>query len=555
MMLPGEDENMDCENVALTALRQQVDDLRQELARESVARRHEVAERVRESEERYRILFEASPLPMWLFEPLTLSFAAVNEAALWHYGYTHAEFMALKLSDLLPEEDRERLRSDLLHLGSGRIYVGPRRHLRKDRRIIWVEVFSHELTLGGRRHRLSTVRDVTQERDLEEQIRQTQKMDAVGRLAGGVAHDFNNHLTAILGYSDLLLRRVGSDSQDGAALLEIRQAGERAAALTRQLLAFSRKQVMVPEVLDLGAVVHGITGMLQRLIGDHITIDVAVPEGLGKVRADRGQIEQVLLNLAVNGRDAMPDGGTLILGLQNVLCDQAYADEHVGLVPGEYVQVTVTDSGVGMDPEVSRQIFEPFFSTKEQAKGPGLGLATVHGIVNQSGGTIWVYSERGRGTTFKIFLPRVPEPRRAVRPPSGPMRTLHGTETILLVEDEDPVRKLARHILESVGYRVLEASGAGEARTIAAAHQGPLDLLLTDVVMPGPNGSELAAGLTAERHGLRVLFMSGYADNTVVNRSILAAGHAFLQKPFAPQQLTKKVREILDQEPEVVVKA
>jgi two-component system, cell cycle sensor histidine kinase and response regulator CckA len=393
--------------------------------------------------------------------------------------------------------------------------------------------------------RLAVLHDVTQRRSLEEQLRQSQKMEAVGRLAGGVAHDFNNLLTVILGYSDLLANRFRAGDPEGAEIQEIRRAGERAATLTRQLLAFSRKQVLVPEALDLGSVVRGVSGMLERLIGEDITVSLAVARDLGRVLADPGQMEQVVMNLAVNARDAMPQGGKLLLELENVDLGEAYVSEHLGATPGPYVLLTVTDTGVGMAPEVQREIFEPFFTTKPKGVGTGLGLSTVHGIVNQSGGTIWVYSEPGRGTTFKIYLPRIPGGAAAPRKPSGPHRAVEGSATVLLVEDEEQLRHLTKRVLERSLYTVLEAGNAPDALRVAREHKGPIHLLLTDVVMPGMSGPELAASFERERPGVPVLYMSGYTDNAIVHHGILNSGTHFLQKPFTPQGLTQRVHEVM----------
>jgi two-component system cell cycle sensor histidine kinase/response regulator CckA len=511
-----------------------------------VTERRAEHELLRESEERYRILFEASPLPMWVFELETFAIAAVNEAAVLFYGYTRAEFLAMTVPAMLPPGDGERIKAAFRHEIPKKWRVGIRQHRRKDGRPVWVDIVSHEIVLAGRKCRLSAMRDVTQERALEEQLRQAQKMEAVGRLAGGVAHDFNNQLTTIIGYSDLLLGRLAADDAGREPLRQIRRAGERAAALIRQLLAFSRKQVMVPEVLDLGALVGTFGGMLERLIGENIKIEITAAPGLGWVEADPGQMEQVIMNLAVNARDAMPHGGWLIFDMRNVELDETHAAACFGLKPGPHVLLAVRDTGAGMEAETRSRIFEPFFTTKERGKGTGLGLSTVHGIVNQSGGAISVHSEPGQGSTFEIYLPQV-----AGAQPAALHRTVDatvaavGTETILLVEDEEQVRRLAQCLLAEIGYTVLTAADPVDAQRIAQTHQGTIHLLLTDVVMPGISGRELVDLLVPERPGLRPLYMSGYTDDAFVHHGVLEPGAAFLQKPFTPHQLAQKVREVL----------
>jgi signal transduction histidine kinase/ActR/RegA family two-component response regulator len=378
------------------------------------------------------------------------------------------------------------------------------------------------------------------------QLEQAQKMDAIGRLAGGVAHDFNNLLTVILGRTDIILRHLKAEDPIRRGIELIQRTAGRAAELTKQLLAFSRKQVLEAVILDLGAVTTDMREMLARLIGEDIALVTNSAPGLGHVKADRGQIEQVVMNLAINARDAMPKGGHLIVETENVELDAEYVRRHMGARPGPHVMLAVSDSGVGIPREHQRHIFEPFFTTKNQGKGTGLGLATVYGIVKQSGGYIEVDSEPGRGTTFRIYLPRVdalaPAPDRAARPaaPAG------GTETILLVEDEEGVRELARDILRAGGYTVIEARNGPEALLLCEHHQGPIDLLLTDVVMPRMSGRELAERMGPLRPDLSVLYMSGYTDDAVIRHGVLGADTAFLQKPFTPAALVQRVRETLD---------
>jgi CheY-like chemotaxis protein len=375
-------------------------------------------------------------------------------------------------------------------------------------------------------------------------------MEAIGRLAGGVAHDFNNLLTIINGYSDLLLGRLSPDDPSRNLVSEIYRAGERSAGLTRQLLAFSRKQVLAPRTLDLNAVVADTTSLLQRVIGEDVRLAAAPGRGLWPVRADVGQIEQVLVNLAVNARDAMPAGGKLTIETRNVELDEEYAASHADARPGPYVLLAVSDTGHGMTPEVKARIFEPFFTTKEVGKGTGLGLATVYGIVKQSGGHVGVYSEIGLGTTFKVYLPRTEPDGGIVRGQSQLLAPPPGTETVLVVEDDASVRALTRHVLWQAGYTVLEAADGDEALRVGAGHAGPIHLVVTDVVMPGRAGREVAEKL-AERHPtVRVLFVSGYTDDAVVRHGVLHERMNFLQKPFTPAGLARKVREVLDSSPD-----
>ncbi|HXW00652.1 MAG TPA: ATP-binding protein, partial [Anaerolineae bacterium] len=378
--------------------------------------------------------------------------------------------------------------------------------------------------------------------------RQSQKMEAIGKLAGGVAHDFNNILTVITGYSELLLQ-LHPDEHDPERkdLEQIKRAGDRAASLTRQLLAFSRQQILQLRVLNLNDVVADMSKMLRRLIGEDIDLVILLDEALGHVKADPGQVEQVILNLAINARDAMPQGGKLTIETVNVNLDEDYARRYVEVEPGPYVMLAVSDTGIGMDAEIQSHLFEPFFTTKEQGKGTGLGLATVHGIVNQSGGHIWVYSEPEQGTTFKIYLPRTDEAVESGDLDQAPAKLLWGSETILLVEDEDMVRELARHILTENGYTVVAASHGEEALQLCERHEGPIHMLLTDVIMPhGMSGRQLAERLALLRPEMKILYMSGYTDNAIVHHGVLDADVNFLQKPFATDALVSKVRQALD---------
>jgi two-component system cell cycle sensor histidine kinase/response regulator CckA len=400
----------------------------------------------------------------------------------------------------------------------------------------------------------STVEDLTERRRTEEtlrkseeQLRQWQKVEAIGRLAGGVAHDFNNLLMTIKGCSELLLSDFDRRDPRRDEVEEIRKAAERATSLTRQLLAFGRRQVLQPQVLDLNTVVANMNKMLHRLIGEDIQLNTVLDEDLWPVRVDPGQIEQVLMNLAVNARDAMPHGGKLTIETANVIHDEEYARGHISVKPGLYVLLAVSDTGLGMDKETQSHLFEPFFTTKEKGKGSGLGLSTAYGIVKQSGGNIWPYSEPGKGTTFKIYLPRVEKSTKRYRPKAAAVTMAPGgTETILLVEDEDSVRAMVSKVLRSKGYTVLEASQGQEALQVSEHHEGPIQLMVTDVVMPHMSGRELAEKLASFRPAMGVLYMSGYPDKAIIHHGILEAGTAFLQKPFTLNALEWKVREVLD---------
>lgn len=390
-------------------------------------------------------------------------------------------------------------------------------------------------------------RDVTHELSLEEQLRQSQKMEAVGRLAGGVAHDFNNLLTVIDGYSNLLLDRHHDPADPMRQDIEqIKRAGERASNLTRQLLAFSRKQILKPTVMDLNTVVTDMEKLLRRLLGEDISIHTHLEPTLGRIKADRGQLEQVIMNLAINARDAMPKGGQLTLETANVTLDEMYTSQKVEVAPGDYILLAMSDTGIGMNQEVLTHIFEPFFTTKEQGKGTGLGLATVHGIIKQSGGHINVYSEVGQGTTFKIYLPPFQEIVPASNGSTSPATLPRGVETILVVEDEVRVRELVSRVLRNSGYTVLEANNGTEALGLCAHQNGSIQLLLTDVVMPGMNGRMLADRLKAAQPGLKVMYMSGYTDDAIIHHGVLDSGAIFIQKPFTTDMLIRRVRETLD---------
>lgn len=402
------------------------------------------------------------------------------------------------------------------------------------------------VTLGGRTCFIESFVDITERKHLENQFHQSQKLEAIGRLAGGVAHDFNNLLMAIMGYCDLTFSILEKDTQPRHYLEEINKAAERAASLTRQLLALSRKQVMQPQILDLNSVLSDIKKMLLRLIGEDIELITRLDQDLGQVKADRGQLEQVIMNLTINARDAMPRGGKLIFETTKLEIDQRYYPRYPMMTSGEYVLLLVIDTGEGMDKETQTHIFEPFFTTKGAGKGTGLGLSTVYGIVKQSGGYIWVDSELGKGSTFNIFLPRVSDPLEKPERAIEPALSHQGSETILLIEDEALLRTSIKRGLEINGYKVLAAGNGNEALSISKWHRDPIHLVLTDVVMPGMNGQEVAESLTLSHPEAKVIYMSGYTDNAILRNKILNKKTVFLQKPITPKALASKVREILD---------
>ena len=511
--------------------------------------RRQAEQSLRESEERYRGLVEVSPDAILVHHDGCISY--VNPAGVKLLGASEEEdLVGTMMLDRVHPEDRDVVKQRMRLLLEDQAAVPPRamRWLRLDGSVTHVEVVATAVTLGGRRAIQVIVRDLTERMQLEAQLLQSQKLEAVGTLAGGVAHDFNNLLVPILGHAEMLVEELPDDEALRAHVAAIRAAGTRAAELARQLLAFSRRQVMAPAVLDLNVVVSEVERMLRRVIGEHIRLEFVQDPTIGCIEADKSQIEQVIVNLVVNARDAMEDGGRLTLATsERELRPRTGVgpDLDGDLLPGRYVVLSVTDTGTGMDEATRLRIFEPFFTTKPTGKGTGLGLATVYGIVRQSRGQIRVDSAPGCGTTFEVWLPRADS--RPCEAPAARVRTdLRGTETILLVEDETEVRLVARQILKSRGYHVLEAGSTEQALAVLAAHPEEIHLLFTDTVMPGGSGPDLARKVLALRPGMRVLFTSGYAGEVITRQGMLPTGSRLIQKPWQSSTLLEKVREALD---------
>jgi PAS domain S-box-containing protein len=509
------------------------------------------AEKARaEAESKYRTLVEQVAAISYIAE--------LGIRGKWHYvspqieaitGYSQEEWLANSCDWMrhIPQEDHAVVEAAEEASMRGECFQAEYRIVRKDGAVIWVS----DTAVVAKGSDTQTVMegiivDITDRKLLENQLQQSRRMEAVGRLAGGIAHDFNNLLTIIKGYAELALQRSGVQPELRADVQQIENAAERASTLIRQLLAFSRRQVLQPKIIDLNAIVLGLDKLLGRLMGEHIEMVTRCAANVGRVKADPAQVEQVIMNLVVNARDAMPKGGRLTVETYNIDLDSTYARDHVSVKPGSYVMLAVTDTGIGMNPETVAHIFEPFYTTKESGQGTGLGLSTVYGIVKQSGGYVWVYSEPGKGTTFKVYLPRVAEqleakPERVELPVAS-----KGSETILLVEDEEAVRELTSRILSAKGYSVVAAKSVKEAEEWCEKHGGKIHLLLTDIIMPGTSGRELARRITAKHPQTRVLYMSGYTDNVLAQGGVLEAGLSFLQKPFTPASLAQKVREVLD---------
>src|SRR6267143_7281160 len=482
--------------------------------------RHRAELAMSESEERLRLIFDHVSDALFIADDSGRIIDA-NPAACALSSQSLETIRALTMAEVLPESSPQG---------------------RSDHRVL--DVRSAAFAPGVL---VYTIRDLTRQRKLEDQLVQAQKMEAVGQLAGGVAHDFNNLLTVIMSYSSMLLADMGANDAVRGDIQEISDAAQRAAALTRQLLAFSRKQVLQMRAVNVNAVVTDVEKMLRRLIGEDILLTTHLDPELALINADPGQLEQVLINLAVNARDAMPQGGDLTITTDNAELSDEHGERHLGAAPGSYIMLAVTDTGSGMTKDVQQRLFEPFYTTKGVGKGTGLGLATVHGIVKQSGGDVYVYSELGHGTTFKVYFPRLTKVADVVMTTAEHRAAApRGHETILLAEDDEALRALGARVLNALGYQVLVARTGKEAIQIVADHKGPIDLIATDVVMPEMNGSQLVAKVLEARPGIRVLFMSGYTDDEVMRRGVIDGQTAFLQKPFTPDLLAHKVREVLD---------
>jgi two-component system cell cycle sensor histidine kinase/response regulator CckA len=513
-----------------------------------VTDRKRADEEFRQSQQKLRIHFEHTPLAVIEWDT-QLRITEWSPSAERVFGYSRQDAIGRDASFLVPPTLREEVNKvgqELLAQTGGT--RGANDNLTKDGKTISCEWYNTPLVDESGRVLgvASLVQDVTERVALEARLRQSQKIEAVGRLAGGVAHDFNNLLTVIMGYSQILADGLPGASRLKDATIQIRSAADRAAGITRQLLAFSRKQVLSPRVIDLNDIMLNLDTLLRRLIGEDVEVLTAPGRDLGTVRADPGQIEQVIMNLALNARDAMPNGGKLTLETENTELDDSYASEHEPLQPGRYVMLAVSDTGTGMSPDTRAHIFEPFFTTKEVGKGTGLGLSMVYGIVKQSGGYIWVYSEPGRGTTFKIYLPRVDQPAETVGVERRPTGVQRGTETILLVEDDAQLRQLTSSVLAHCGYKVLTAGGTEEGLALCRANHRNIRLLVTDVIMPGMNGRQLAEQVKLISPSTRVLYVSGYTSNAIVHYGVLDPGLWFLPKPFSLSALIAKVREVLD---------
>lgn len=516
-----------------------------EATRRELAERVAAEEKLRIAEERYRRLFEESPDGILIVDPVTQRAVEFNARAHDQLGYSREDFGALRISDYEAAEDATQTRAHIEKIVREGADEFETKHRTKKGDIRDVHVKVHTVVVAGKTLLQFVLRDITERKKLELQYRQAQKMEAIGRLAGGVAHDFNNLLTVILGYSSVLATELGEHHQSSADIDQILKAAERASGLTRQLLAFSRKQKTVPEVLDLNGLVSNLEKMLRRLIGEDVVLEIDLDPTLGRISADPTQIEQVIMNLCVNARDAMLGGGTLTIETRSADFEQDHVRECCALRAGRYVSLSVKDTGAGMDAETKSHLFEPFFTTKEAGKGTGLGLATVYGIVHQCRGSICVTSEMGKGTTFEVYLPVEESLGKGEHAAQDARTASGGTETILVVEDEEAVRELIREVLDRRGHKVLAAAEAQEAIDLLARFSGTVDLVISDIVMPGMSGPDLIRQLGRSHPGMKVLYISGYTDDAVVYRGHVDAGVAYLEKPFSSDVLVWKVREVL----------
>jgi two-component system cell cycle sensor histidine kinase/response regulator CckA len=511
-----------------------------------ITERKQVEGDLRDSEERYRDLVE-NAIDMIYTHDLDGNYLSVNKAVEKITGYSREEALTMNLAQSVAPEYLATARQMIAaRLAGTEVTAYELEIIAKDGHRVVIEVNTRIIYENGAPIGMQGIaRDISKRKQLEDQFRQSQKMEAIGVLAGGIAHDFNNMLTVINGYSDLTLKNMSLEDPLRHNIEEVKDAGDRAAMLTGQLLVFSRKQVLKPSVHNLSTAILNIEKMLRRIIRESIEFRMVLDPNLGNIKADPGQIEQVIMNLAINARDAMPDGGTLTIETQNVCLDEGYVSQHIEIAPGPFVKMTVTDTGEGMNEETQRRVFEPFFTTKDLGRGTGLGLSTVYAIIKQSGGDIMVYSEVGHGTTFKIYLPCVDEVVQKPRSAGDSEEILSGTETILLVEDEEIVRNLVSTILTGYGYNVLVAVNGRAAQSKCETYSEPIHMLLTDVIMPKMSGSELKEQVVKLRPDIKVLFMSGYTDDAISHRGILDAGAAFIEKPFSPDDLARKVCEVL----------
>jgi two-component system, cell cycle sensor histidine kinase and response regulator CckA len=507
--------------------------------------RRSAEDALRNSASMFRLFFSNNPLPTWVFDCDTFLCIQVNDAAVKLFGFSTSEFESMTILDFRPATEHVAFLEFLKQSGTTPPTKTNWKHVRKDGKLIDAEVIAHRLEYAGRPVYLVVAQDVGERQLLEDQLRQAQKMEAVGRLAGGVAHDFNNLLMVIKGHTELLLNALPHGDPAARKVELIDRAADRAASLTRQLLAFSRMQVLQPRVINLNKIVEDMGKLIPRLLGEDVDLVVRTSPDLGAIRADASQMEQVIMNLAVNARDAMPSGGRLVIETSNTELDRSYANARPVVTPGPYILLAVSDTGSGMDQETQARIFEPFFTTKEQGKGTGLGLSTVYGVVKQSGGFIWVYSELGKGTSFKIYLPRVDQPIDSAGKVASYAEAPGGTETVLLAEDEADVRELAREFLQAAGYTVIEARNGQEALKLAAERAEEIDLLVSDLVMPGMTGQQLAALLQQQDPSLRVIFMSGYSEHAAAEAAQAGSSVRILTKPFNRMALLRTIREVL----------